>query len=49
MVDTRQPVVRMSSITKQFLDVTASNKVDFDLYPGEICNLNHRGTENTEK
>jgi simple sugar transport system ATP-binding protein len=39
MEDTRQPIVRMSAITKRFLDVTANNKVTFDLYPGEICAL----------
>jgi simple sugar transport system ATP-binding protein len=39
MVDTDQPVVRMSSITKRFLDVTANEDVSFDLYKGEICAL----------
>jgi simple sugar transport system ATP-binding protein len=39
MDDTRQPVVKMSAITKQFLDVTANDKVSFNLYPGEICAL----------
>ena len=39
MVDTRQPIVRMSSITKRFLDVTANNNVTFNLYSGEICAL----------
>jgi ABC-type uncharacterized transport system ATPase subunit len=39
MVDTRQSVVRMSSITKRFLDVTANNNVTFNLYSGEICAL----------
>ena len=39
MVDTRQPMVRMSSITKYFLDVTANHKVTFDLFSGEICAL----------
>lgn len=34
-----QPVVRMSAITKRFLDVTANKDVSFDLYPGEICAL----------
>ncbi|MGD9086297.1 MAG: ABC transporter ATP-binding protein, partial [Desulfobacterales bacterium] len=34
-----QPVVRMSAITKRFLDVTANQDVSFDLYPGEICAL----------
>jgi len=29
----------MSSITKRFLDVTANNDIDFNLYPGEICAL----------
>ena len=39
MVDTRQPLVKMSAITKRFLDVTANNDVNFDLYAGEICAL----------
>ena len=39
MVDNKQPVVRMSGITKRFLDVTASNNLDFSLYLGEICAL----------
>ena len=34
-----QPVVRMSAITKRFLDVTANKDISFDLYPGEICAL----------
>ncbi len=34
-----QPVVRMSAITKRFLDVTANQNVSFCLYPGEICAL----------
>ncbi len=34
-----QPMVRMSSITKYFLDVTANNDVNFDLYAGEVCAL----------
>ncbi|MGD8990073.1 MAG: ABC transporter ATP-binding protein [Desulfobacterales bacterium] len=34
-----QPVVRMSGVTKRFLDVTANQNVSFDLYPGEICAL----------
>ena len=29
----------MSGITKRFLDVTASDNLDFSLYPGEICAL----------
>jgi len=29
----------MAAITKTFLDVTANDKVDFDLYAGEICAL----------
>ena len=36
---TLQPLVRMSSITKQFLDVTANEKINFDLFSGEICAL----------
>ena len=39
MVPTKKPVVRMSSITKHFLDVTANKDVTFSLYPGEICAL----------
>jgi simple sugar transport system ATP-binding protein len=39
MGDDRQPVVKMSAITKRFLDVTANDKVFFNLYPGEICAL----------
>ena len=35
----RLPVIRMTGITKRFLDVTASNNINFDLYPGEICAL----------
>ncbi len=39
MANTDQPAVRMSSITKYFLDVAANNNVNFSLYPGEICAL----------
>ena len=39
MFDTRQSVVRMSGITKQFLDVIANDNITFNLYPGEICAL----------
>jgi len=39
MIENPQPMVRMSSVTKRFLDVTANNQVDFQLYPGEICSL----------
>ncbi|MGD8889291.1 MAG: ATP-binding cassette domain-containing protein, partial [Desulfobacterales bacterium] len=39
MVDTRQSVVKMSGITKQFLDVIANDNITFNLYPGEICAL----------
>jgi ABC-type uncharacterized transport system ATPase subunit len=39
MADNNQPVVRMSSITKRFLDITANKNVSFDLYSGEICAL----------
>jgi simple sugar transport system ATP-binding protein len=39
MENGKPPVVRMSGITKRFLDVTASNNITFDLYPGEICAL----------
>ena len=39
MANPRQPVVRMSSITKHFLDVTANKNITFNLYPGEICAL----------
>jgi len=34
-----QPVVRMSGITKRFLDVTANQDVSFELHSGEICAL----------
>ena len=34
-----QPMVRMSAITKYFLDVTANKNVNLDLYAGEICAL----------
>ena len=34
-----QPMVCMTSISKYFLDVTANNDVNFDLYAGEICAL----------
>ena len=33
---TEAPLVRMRGITKRFPGVTALNKVDFDLLPGEI-------------
>jgi len=39
MADNTPPVVRLSGITKRFLDVTACNNITFDLYPGEICAL----------
>jgi simple sugar transport system ATP-binding protein len=39
MGQNKQPVVRLSGITKRFLDVTASDNISFDLYPGEICAL----------
>ncbi|MGD9300808.1 MAG: ABC transporter ATP-binding protein [Desulfobacterales bacterium] len=39
MVDTRQPLVKMSAITKHFLDVTANRNVSFELNAGEICAL----------
>jgi len=39
MTNPNQPVVRMSSITKHFLDVTANKNITFNLYPGEICAL----------
>jgi ABC-type uncharacterized transport system ATPase subunit len=39
MADNNQPVVRMSSITKRFLGITANKNVSFDLYSGEICAL----------
>jgi len=39
MVDVRQPLVKMSAITKRFLDVTANNNVSFELNSGEICAL----------
>lgn len=39
MVNNDPPVVRMSSITKRFLDVTANKDISFNLYKGEICAL----------
>ncbi len=39
MADKANPVVAMRSVTKRFLDVTANNKVNFELFPGEICAL----------
>jgi general nucleoside transport system ATP-binding protein len=39
MANDKQPVVRMSDITKRFLDVTACDSISFSLYPGEICAL----------
>jgi len=39
MPSARQPMVRMSAITKYFLDVTANKDVNLDLYAGEICAL----------
>ena len=39
MANDDQPVVRMSSVTKRFLEVTANKDVSFSLYSGEICAL----------
>ena len=39
MENNNRPVVRMSSVTKRFLDVTANSDVSFSLFPGEICAL----------
>ena len=39
MVDTPQPMVRMTSISKYFLDVAANKDANFDLFAGEICAL----------
>ena len=39
MANIDQPVVRMSSITKRFLDVTANEDISFQLHRGEICAL----------
>ena len=39
MESIEQPVVRMSAITKRFLDVVANKDVSFDLHAGEICAL----------
>ncbi len=39
MTNTDQPVVKMSSITKRFLDVTANEDISFQLHTGEICAL----------
>jgi simple sugar transport system ATP-binding protein len=35
----RQPMVRMTSISKYFLDVAANKDANFDLFAGEICAL----------
>jgi ABC-type uncharacterized transport system ATPase subunit len=34
-----RPVVKMASVSKRFLDVTANKDVSFSLYSGEICAL----------
>jgi simple sugar transport system ATP-binding protein len=39
MATPQKPIAKMSSISKRFLDVTANNDIDFNLYPGEICAL----------
>ena len=39
MENNDQPVVKMASVTKRFLDVTANKDVSFSLYSGEICAL----------
>jgi simple sugar transport system ATP-binding protein len=39
MENNDQPVVKMASVTKRFLDVTANKEVSFSLYSGEICAL----------
>jgi ABC-type uncharacterized transport system ATPase subunit len=39
MANNNQPMVRMSSVTKRFLEVTANKDVSFSLYSGEICAL----------
>ena len=39
MANNDQPVVKMSSVTKRFLGVTANKDVSFSLYSGEICAL----------
>ena len=39
MAKNDRPAVRMSSVTKRFLDVTANKDVSFSLYSGEICAL----------
>jgi simple sugar transport system ATP-binding protein len=39
MAEDNRPVVRMSCITKRFLDIEANKNVSFDLYSGEICAL----------
>lgn len=39
MADKANPIVAMRSVTKRFIDVTANNKINFELFPGEICAL----------
>ena len=39
MENNDRPVVKMASVTKRFLDVTANKDVSFSLYSGEICAL----------
>ena len=39
MANLDQPIVKMSSITKRFLDVTANEEISFQLHRGEICAL----------
>jgi ABC-type uncharacterized transport system ATPase subunit len=39
MTEKLNPVVTMRSVSKRFLEVTANNKINFELFPGEICAL----------
>jgi simple sugar transport system ATP-binding protein len=39
MSNNNQPVVKMSGVTKRFLDITASEDINFSLFAGEICAL----------
>lgn len=38
-VEQKKPILEMRGISKEFLRVKANDRVDFELYPGEICAL----------
>ncbi len=44
MVDTKQPVIQMKNITKEFFGVKALDQMTLDLYPGEVhCLVGENG------